>query len=233
MRIVDWLRRPSFVPPEGLVALLDRCGGRVHLGCNTVKVEGFVNVDVRATSATDFVHDCRDVAIFPDKTLKVVFSNAFFEHVYVNDRIRLLKDIKRALASDGYLLFTGLPDFEGIARAYLEKRTPGNVSKVFDLFEAYRYTHGAPEGEPTWWLAQLHKGLFDAATLEQLLRAAGFTGGAVFGYRWGTEPNAVTIGCTAHVGSRHAPVTVEEVRRMTEVLPANINHESLVIQATF
>jgi predicted SAM-dependent methyltransferase len=218
---------------ERIGTLLARCEGRVHLGCNTVRVEGFVNVDVRSTSATDVVHDCRNVAIFPDKSINVLYSNAFFEHVYVNDRLPLLKDIHRALRADGSMLFTGIPDFEGIAQAYLEKRSPGNVSPTFDLYEAYRYTHGAPEGEPRWWLAQLHKGLFDAPTLQQLLKEAGFVRGSVFSYRWGNEPNGVTLGCVARASDRPAPTDLAEIRDLVGSLPSNINYGSLVIKTSF
>lgn len=216
-----------------MAPLLDRCRGRVHLGCNTVKVDGFVNVDVRPTSATDVVHDCTDVAIFPDGSLQLVFSNAFFEHVYVNARLRLLRDIRRALGAEGCLLFTGLPDFEGIARAYLERRRPGHVSPVFDLYEVYRYTHGDPEGTPDWWLAQLHKGLFDAETLEKLLKEAGFAAGSVFGYCWGQEPHAVTLGCIAYKSTPAELPTVASIEKLTAVLPSNINVQSLTMKSEF
>jgi predicted SAM-dependent methyltransferase len=232
--LVDWIRRPSVAAsnPAEVRALLARCAGRVHLGCNTVKVDGYVNVDVRATSATDIVHDCRDVSMFPSESVKIVYSNAFFEHVYVNDRLPLLKDIRRSLERNGYLLFTGLPDFEGVARAYLEKK-PGNVSQVFDLHEAYRYTHGDPEGRESWWLAQLHKGLFDAETLEELVRKADFASATVFAYCWGKEPNSVTLGCVAHTSARAAPTNVADIRSIVGALPSNIAYDSLVIKRTF
>ena len=233
MSIVARLRQ-SLSPQQSrqkVEALLARCEGRVHIGCNTVKITGYVNVDVRPTSATDLVHDCRDVAIFPSASLKVVYSNAFFEHVYVMDRLPLLEDIRRALAVDGRLIFTGLPDFEGVARAYLERRKPGHVSPAFDLFEAYRYTHGDPEGRQDWWLAQLHKGLLDAQTMEKLLRDAGFAASTVFSYRWGTEPHAVTLGCIAQRSARAALMTPAEIRDAIGDLPSNVAYESLVVAA--
>jgi hypothetical protein len=231
---VDWIRRRRVTEsnPGEVRALLARCEGRVHLGCNTVRIEGYVNIDVRATSATDIVHDCRDVSVLPSEGVKIVYSNAFFEHLYVSDRLPLLKDIRRSLEPDGYLLFTGLPDFEGVARAYLEKK-PGNVSKIFDLQEAYRYTHGDPEGRESWWLAQLHKGLLDAETLENLVRKAEFASATVFAYCWGQEPNSVTLGCVAHSGRRKAPANLEDIRNVVGGLPSNINYESLEIKRTF
>lgn len=226
MRLRSVLRR------SGVRETLATSGGRVHLGCNTVRIDGFVNLDVRETSATDLVHDCKDLAIFPSNSLSFVYSNAFFEHVYTNDRLPLLRDALRALAPDGWLAFTGLPDFEGVARAYLERRS-GNVSKLFDLYEAYRYTHGDPEGKSDWWLAQLHKGLLDTPTCVELCRSAGFATCEVFAYCWGNEPNQVTIGFLA---TKHKPArTVESSQVQAELtaLPANINWNTLELKGGY
>ena len=217
-----------------IASLLERAGGRVHVGCDTVRIDGYVNVDVRATTAVDIVHDCKDVSIVPAASLELVYGNAFFEHLYVTQRLPFLRDVHRALRAHGWLLFTGLPDFEGIARAYLERREPGNVSPRFDLYEAYRYTHGAPEGRPTWWLAQLHKGLLDTTTMVGLLRDAGCGAAEVFGYCWGEEPNQVTFGCIATKSHEARRSTKEpDVRRLLEGLPANINWDTLSVQACY
>lgn len=203
-------------------------GSRVHVGCNVVRVEGFINVDVRSTSATDLVHDCRDLSLFPTSSLDVVFSNAFFEHIYVSDRLRFLVDVARALKPEGVVAFTGLPDFEEVARAYLERRKPGHVSPVFDLTEAYRYTHGAPEGQPSWWLAQLHKGLLDWETLLNLSRDAGFASGAVFRYCWGQEAHPVTLGFVAYKRPGSYQSLNPTIRELLANLPTNINWNTAV-----
>lgn len=171
---------------------------------------------------------CTTVRIWRSSHLTVChfYSNAFFEHVYADDRLPLLRDAVRALAPEGWLAFTGLPDFEGVARAYLAKR-PGNVSRLFDLHEAYRYTHGDPEGKSDWWLAQLHKGLFDTPTVLELCRSAGFATCEVFAYCWGAEPNQVTIGFLA---TKHKParsVENSQIRTELSALPANINWSTL------
>ncbi len=178
-------RFPGLAPPY-----------RLHLGCNRTRLPGFVNVDVRATPAVDLVHSCEDLSPFADAEAELVFSNAFFEHLYARQRVPLLREVARVLAPGGLLLFTGVPDFEAVARAYLEKR-PGNSSPVFDLAQVYRYTHGEPEQAPDWWLEQLHKTLLDAPTAVALLSEAGFRDWVVFRYAWGEEPNAVNLGMAA------------------------------------
>lgn len=169
---------------------------RIHLGCDTVKLDGLINVDVRPTSATDIVRDCGDIAIFPENSVDLVFSHAFFEHLYRAQQIPLLADIRRALKPSGVVYFCGIPDFEVIARCYLD-RMQGNISPVFDLFEVYRYTHGDPEQHPTWWTEQLHKALFDHHEMRRILLSAGFANPTIFRYAYHDEPHAMNLGFIA------------------------------------
>jgi hypothetical protein len=169
-----------------------------------MKFDGFVNLDVRETDATDIVHDCSNLSIFPDESAILVFSHAFFEHLYRGQHVPLLAEIRRVLHADGCVFICGIPDFEVIARAYLE-RAPGNVSRVFDLFEVYRYTHGDPEQRPEWWLAHLHKSLFDGRELRIQLGEAGFAAPRIFRYAFQSEPNPVNLGFVAMKNNQPVP----------------------------
>ncbi len=202
---------------------------RIHLGCDTVRVAGFHHVDVRETDVVDTVHHCRDLEPFATDSATLIFSNAFFEHLRVEERPSLLRDAARVLSADGWLLFTGLPDFAAIARAYLDG-APGHVSPTFDLFEAYRYTHGAPEGRPDWWYAQLHKGLLDAPTMVTLLSAAGFASACVFNYCWGEEPNPTNMG--VYASPTRSTVDRGQLLRQLDDLPVNARTSSIEIAAT-
>jgi hypothetical protein len=107
----------------------------------------------------------------------------------------------------------GIPDFEVIARLYLERATPGSVSEQFDLFEVYRYTHGEPEQgthvnwsrwrpdrnlnrAPNEWLPQLHKSLFDAPSLAALFDAANLET-ALIRYCHPTDAHPLNLGAIA------------------------------------
>jgi predicted SAM-dependent methyltransferase len=180
---------------------------KIHLGCGDWKVPGFENVDTRQTSATDVVHDCRDLSFLPNGQAEMVFSHAFFEHLKYAERPVLLKDINRVLAPEGLVVFMGLPNFRAVAEAYL-KKAPNHLGRPekFDLWQAYRYTHGAPEDQPTWWLEQLHKTLFDVDEIERLLCEAGFGENyCIFEYCWDQEANPVSMGfIAAKNGLTHA-----------------------------
>jgi hypothetical protein len=103
--------------------------------------------------------------------------------------------------NDGFVCYLGLPDFESIARLYLD-RGPGIVGPVFDLYEVYRYTHGDPEAVDGWYFEQLHKSLFDADEVTGLLTAAGFPSFVTFVYAFPGEPAALSLGFYATARSR-------------------------------
>lgn len=106
------------------------------------------------------------------------------EHLYLQQVPFALAEWARVLSPSGSLVVLGIPDFETIARLYLEG-APGILTERFDLFHVYNYTHGRPEMEcrtnwKTWdpvrnldtappgWLPQLHKAIYDSATLYAL-----------------------------------------------------------------
>lgn len=212
-----------FVPPYS-----------IHLGCNTMRLRGFVNVDARETEITDVVHDCKDLSVFPDGSARMVFSHAFFEHVYQNDRIPLLRDVRRVLIDGGIVHFCGLPDFEIVAQKYFadRKRLPDSHSP---LMQVYAATHGMPEGKPEWWLAQLHKSLFDLPTLREILRLSGLDSFVIYRYAYGDEEFPVNLGFVAKKGD--VPVTIEEAKAVitrfaviNKVTKADILEKAIVRQ---
>lgn len=182
----------------------------LHLGCGDIRIRRCLNLDYRATGATDLVHDCSNLSLFRDKTFSSVYSHAFFEHLYREQRVPLLRDVKRVLCDSGYALFLGMPDFERIAKAYLD-REKGLFSDTFNLYEVYRYTHGDPERYPSWWLQQLHKSLLDSEELSALLPEAGFRYFLIFRYCFRSEHLPVSMGFyatfseTARISAKNLP----------------------------
>lgn len=192
---------------------------RLHIGCNETRLPGFVNVDARRTGATDVIHSCEDLAPFPDRSAELIFANAFLEHLRSDHRASFLAETERVLAPGGVLYLSGIPDFEQVARAYLG-RVPFDGG-TFDLSHVYRYTHGAPEEEPRWWLEQLHKSLFDASTLEALIARAGFNDRCIFRYAWGDESQPVNLAVVAAKTSTHRLTTVRVRQVVDELAPVN------------
>lgn len=181
-----------------------RRGVKVHLGCADERKAGFVNIDIRTTTATDYTIDLNRLRWFADGSVSCLYSHAFFEHVFRQDRAIHLSNAFKCLSQSGICCYIGLPYFPNIARYYLERRSPGIVGESFDLFNVYRYTHGDPEHAPTWWLAQLHKSLFDEHELHSLLDNAGFRAHVLFLYCCvGEEDWYVNIGFFARKRDTH------------------------------
>jgi len=164
---------------------------KLHLGCGEARIPGFVNVDVRLTSAVDVTLDLNRFDVF-DANVDVLFGNAFFEHLYRDRRLVHLRGAYRALRPGGVLCYLGLPNFPVIARTYLDGG-PGTMGPRFDLYHVYRYTHGDPEQAQEWYLEQLHKSLFDEAEVEALLRESGFESFTVFEYAYPGDAHPVPV----------------------------------------
>jgi predicted SAM-dependent methyltransferase len=173
----------------------------VHLGCGDRTLTGAINVDSRATRATDIRQDCKSLEIFPKDYFVGVVSNAFWEHVFLNDRQHVVDEAHRIIREDGFALFLGIPDFERIAIAYLNKEQ-GITSQTFDLSQVYRFTHGDPESTPKWWFGNLHKSLFDVETVLSILRSASFRSWIVFRYSYGNEAVPGQLGFLAYKKQR-------------------------------
>lgn len=203
----------------------------LHIGCGDVHIPGCINVDLRPTRATDIVQDCVTLTSIPSAGIRMVYANAFLEHIFLRQRLLCFRSIRRVLRDDGYAVITAIPDFERIAQAYLQIK-PGIISPVFDLMNVYRYTHGEPEGALDW-LAQLHKSLFDALTLVSLLNMAGFPSYCIFVYTYRNESIAVSLGFIAYKRDHKIRWTKNRIKKHLGPLAADVNLSSVKIIRTF
>lgn len=170
---------------------------KIHLGCGDIRLKNFINVDFRATKATDITKDCSKLDFLPNRSIDILFANAFLEHLYLSQRQKCLDEVYRVLSNQGKAIILSVPDFENIAKAYLNKQKIID-KKIFDLYEVYRFTHGEPEQAPTWWLGQLHKSLFDTKTLSELCKNAGFSHFVIFRSNFADEFTSVNLGIIAY-----------------------------------
>lgn len=202
---------------------------KIQMGCGDDHLEGFVNMDCRPTQAADFLGDLNVPDYFTEGSVDLVYSNAFFEHLYRNQKLQHLKTISKTLSSNGLCLYIGLPYFPEIARLYLEKG-PGIVGESFDLFHVYRYTHGDPESvHPSGWFEQLHKSLFDGPELTNLLKEAGFGASAIFYYAYpGEEKTLVNCGFIASKSSNDKDILSGLARNLIhEIASAKVSPDTI------
>jgi len=200
----------------------------IQVGSGTQRLPGFLNVDIRQVEGVDIVGHAGDLHAIPDGAVRCLFNSAFLEHLFAFQQLPALREWRRVLARDGRAIILGVPDFAEIARCYLA-RAPGIVGERFDLYNVYRYSHGLPEGgcagfawsawrpdqqpdaAPAGWLPQLHKALFDAVVLYELLETAGFEA-QCFNYCFPGEPHPLNLGAIAGPrGGGAVPRTAEAI----------------------
>jgi hypothetical protein len=191
-------------------------GRRLHLGCGDERLDGYVNADIRATSAADIVLDLTELEL-PRGAVELVYSNAFFEHLARTARAAHLAAVRSALAPAGAACYLGMPYFPNVARFYLAG-APGTAGERFDLYNAYRYTHGDPDGKPDWYFEQLHKSLFDEDELDLLLTEAGFGAHAVFAYGYPGDQAELPVTCGFYAVAD--AIAGDEVERRAEAFLA-------------
>jgi len=192
-------------------------------------LEGFINVDVRPTEAADLVHSCVSFDDFPAGYFDIVYSHAFFEHLTATEELICIQSIKRILSARGSILFLGIPDFEIIAGAYLQK-AKFNYAGKFDLEQVYRYTHGSPEqGGSDWYYEQLHKSVFDKDRINTLLHQAGYKKYIIFRYAFRDEYIALNLGFLTLPESYSGRVDISYVKSVIEGINSDVNLSSIEI----
>jgi predicted SAM-dependent methyltransferase len=157
-------------------------------------MEGYINIDIVPTKATDLVQNIVDLPMIPTNSVEEIFLHSVFEHLYAYEQEPALREWHRVLKPGGRLAIRWIPDFDLVAQAYV-KRSPGVTQPVFDLFEVYRYTHGDPRPDNS--PGQLHKDLFTQDKVKGLLMGAGFTVVAMEAARFRDEPFPVCLNVEA------------------------------------
>ena len=143
---------------------------KLNVGSSTVHVPGWVSVDiVRDPEGQVLKLDATKPWPFPDGSLAAVNSEHFIEHLSLTQAAAYLAEAFRTLRP-GAPVRTSTPDLEGMCRAYLAA-DPASLAvhqghgyaaaNHADLVNNYFYSHG-------------HRHIYDFATLERMLLAAGF-----------------------------------------------------------
>ena len=75
---------------------------RLHLGCGSVHLDGYINIDIELwSSACDLAADATDLRMFKDNSVEHIFTHALLEHIPPWDTIKTLKEWHRVLKPAG------------------------------------------------------------------------------------------------------------------------------------
>lgn len=134
---------------------------KLHIGCRTVRIPGFLNVDIRADRNPDIAADAQDLNMIESESLDEVYSSQVLEHFSLLKTVDVLKEWNRVLKKGG-ILWLSVPDFECIHRIYVKYKT----LPIWSLYHMY----GEQHHEHAW-----HYTIFTWHNLQENLMDAGFS----------------------------------------------------------
>lgn len=89
---------------------------KLHLACGNLKLEGFINIDISPTVATDQVADVRNLD-YPEKSVEEIVISQTLQFFTYKELKELFAKFHRWLKDDGVIIVS-LPDFNKIVNKY-------------------------------------------------------------------------------------------------------------------
>lgn len=151
-----------------------RSGLKLHLGCGTVRLDGWVNIDLASrarelATPPDLSVDVRHELPFPNGSARLIYHEHLMEHLTIEEGTRCLRDWLRVLEPDGVLRIA-TPDLEYLVERY---RGAWRDQAWLGLPE-YAFIRTRAEMLNValrWWD---HRYVYDGEELERRMREAGF-----------------------------------------------------------
>lgn len=132
---------------------------KLHLGCGSKHIDGFINIDARELESVDVVDDVRVLDKFNTNSVSLIYASHILEHI---TRLEYTNVLSRwyELLEDGGVLRIAVPDIEKVFEHY---------SKYKDL----RTLRGFLWGGQSYGFNYHYCG-WDFKTLEEDLKSVGF-----------------------------------------------------------
>lgn len=93
---------------------------KLNFGCGDHILEGWLNVDDWDRPGLDYLHDLRLPLPLAESSCKLIFAEHVLEHIDLQFRMRVLRELHRLLEPGGTLRIVG-PDCEAFSRAYVNR----------------------------------------------------------------------------------------------------------------
>lgn len=141
---------------------------KLHIGCGNKFLPGYIHLDAMKYDHVDYITEADNLDMFEDNSVDEIYACHILEHFGRNENERVLQEWHRVLKNRG-ILRVAVPNFEAIAKAYLEKKQ--GLDKLMGLLyggQNYKYN--------------FHMQTFDFDRLRDILERCGF--GDVNLYDW-------------------------------------------------
>ena len=144
---------------------------QLHLGCNTRNFgPEWVHVDA-AHHPHVSSHNLRTLP-YDNGSASIIYASHVFEYFDREEAMDVLAEWLRVLAPGGVLRLA-VPDFEAVARLYLDESTPVTLDTFVSMLFG-KWTVGADGDSPDGEHKIYHRTTYDRASLTRLLERAGF-----------------------------------------------------------
>jgi len=94
---------------------------KLHIGCGSKYIPGFIHIDARDLPHVDYVTPAEKLDMFTDGTVDLIYTCHMLEHLHRYEIDAALKEWYRVLKPGGTLRIA-VPDFEKIAEVYLKTK---------------------------------------------------------------------------------------------------------------
>ncbi len=145
----------------------------LHIGCGTVYLPGWINIDNNSDqniTRLDLLWDFAQPLPFPDASVDFVFHEHFLEHLSVQEAQKFLLDMRRVLKPRG-VMRVAMPDLADVINNYLD---PKWRSLAFLQKYGMQTIKTRAELINISFRSWGHQHLYDAEELERRIREAGF-----------------------------------------------------------
>ena len=140
----------------------------IHLGCGDINIPGFTNIDLDSYPHIDHQRDIRDLDIFKDNSVDLIYSSHSLEYF---DRIEVkgvLKEWYRVLKHGG-ILRLAVPDFEALVKIYLKYGDLDHQGILGPLYGKWPFNTLGGKVDSFY-----HKTTYDFNSLKRVLIKSGF-----------------------------------------------------------
>ncbi len=141
---------------------------KVHLGCGSVNIPGFINIDIDNLPHIKYQVDIRDLDVFSDNSVDLIYSSHSLEYFDRSEVKLVLREWWRVLRPGGTLR-VAVPDFEAIVKIYLSSGDLDSQGILGPLYGRWPYKKEKGEIDTMY-----HKTTYDYNSLKKVLKNAGF-----------------------------------------------------------
>ena len=147
---------------------------KLHIGAGNRKIKNWLNTDIGNKTIMPVV-DVTKKFPFDTETFNYVFSEHMIEHINYQDGVKMLKESFRVLKSNGKIRIS-TPDLQFLIDLYSKEKDQLQKDYIEWSCKNYHLTEGSIiEVVNNYFQSWGHQFIYDKKTIENTLKAAGFT----------------------------------------------------------